>query len=403
MPTTHPAPTDWRGRRWALALLLAGLGSIGPFAVDTYLPAFEGIGAAIGATPVQMQQTLATYLAAFAVMNLFHGALADSFGRRPVVLVNLGLFALASAGCALAQDIGTLLVMRALQGLSAGAGMVVSRAILRDLFAPQDAQRVMSQVTIFFGVAPAVAPLVGGLLFAAAGWSAIFWFLAALSAALALLMWARLPESLPVDQRQPFAVAPLLEGYGALVRSPRFLLLVLAGAVPFNGMFLYVLAAPAFLGTHLGLAPTEFFWFFAASVAGIMAGAWLSGRLAGRMPPRAQLRLGFALMTVVALANVALNLALEPHPAWSIWPVTLYALGWSLTAPVITLLVLDQAPTRRGMAASVQASLGSAVNALVAAVVVPLAMTSAAGLALASAAALAIGLAAWAVVERRVT
>jgi len=121
------------------------------------------------------------------------------------------------------------------------------------------------------------------------------------------------------------------------------------------------------------------------------------------MPPRAQLRLGFALMTVVALANVALNLALEPHPAWSIWPVTLYALGWSLTAPVITLLVLDQAPTRRGMAASVQASLGSAVNALVAAVVVPLAMTSAAGLALASAAALAIGLAAWAVVERRVT
>ncbi|MFN9195210.1 MAG: MFS transporter, partial [Pseudomonadota bacterium] len=129
MPTTHPAPTDWRGRRWALALLLAGLGSIGPFAVDTYLPAFEGIGAASGAPPVQMQPTLATYRAAVAVMNRVHGALADSFGRRPVVLVNLGLFALASAGCALAQDIGTLLVMRALQGLSAGAGMVVSRAI----------------------------------------------------------------------------------------------------------------------------------------------------------------------------------------------------------------------------------------------------------------------------------
>ena len=216
-------------------------------------------------------------------------------------------------------------------------------------------------------------------------------------------MWARLPESLPPAERQPFAAGPLLRGYGGLVRSPRFVMLVLASAVPFNGMFLYVLAAPAFLGTHLGLAPTQFFWFFVISVSGVMGGAWLSGYMAGRVKPRQQLRIGFALMVAVSVGNVALNVALPPHPAWSVWPVALYALGWSLTAPVVTLLVLDQAPTRRGMASSVQASVGSAINALVAAVVVPLAMGSALGLALASAASMAIGLGAWVWVERRVT
>ena len=148
----------WRGPRWTLALLLACLGMLGPFSIDTYLPAFAGIARSVGATPVQMQQTLSSYLLGFALMNLFHGALSDSFGRRPVVLWGMGLFTLASVGCALSDSIAQLVFFRALQGMSAGAGMVVSRAIIRDMFAPADAQRVMSQVTIYFGVAPAVAP-----------------------------------------------------------------------------------------------------------------------------------------------------------------------------------------------------------------------------------------------------
>ena len=152
---------------------------LGPFSIDTYLPAFTGIAQAIGATPVQMQQTLSAYLFGFAVMNLFHGALSDSFGRRPVVLWGLVVFTLASAGCALSQHIGALVFFRALQGMSAGAGIVISRAVIRDMFPPADAQRVMSQVTIYFGVAPAVAPMVGGFLFVHAGWHAIFWFLTA--------------------------------------------------------------------------------------------------------------------------------------------------------------------------------------------------------------------------------
>ena len=185
-------------------MLLAGLGALGPFSIDTYLPAFAGIATSLGATPVQMQQTLSAYLFGSAAMNLFHGALADSFGRRPVVLWGVGLFTLASVGCALSQSIGWLIFFRTLQGLAAGAGMVVSRAVIRDMFPPADAQRVMSQVTIFFGVAPAVAPLVGGWLFVHADWHSIFWFLACIGAVLGLVMWRKLPESLHASQKQSF-------------------------------------------------------------------------------------------------------------------------------------------------------------------------------------------------------
>ena len=119
------ANTLWRAPRWALAVLLACLGMLGPFSIDTYLPAFTGIAKSIGATPVEMQQTLSAYLFGFALMNLVHGALSDSLGRRPVVLWGVAVFTLASAGCALSQHIGALVFFRALQGMAAGAGIVV--------------------------------------------------------------------------------------------------------------------------------------------------------------------------------------------------------------------------------------------------------------------------------------
>ena len=392
----------WHGPRWTLALLLACLGMLGPFAIDTYLPAFDGIARTLGATPVEMQQNLSAYLFGFALMNLFHGALSDSFGRRPVVLWGLAMFTLASVGCALAPTIGWLVTFRALQGLSAGAGMVVSRAIIRDMFPPADAQRVMSQVTIYFGIAPAVAPMVGGLLFVHGDWHAIFWLLALISGALWFVNWRRLPETLHADHVQPFEVRHLLRGYWQLVSDPRFLALALASGVPFNGMFLYVLSAPAWLGGHLKLAPTEFFWFFCLSIGGIMAGAWLSGRRAGRITPRKQIRRGFEIMLLATAINLVLNATLEPHWAWALPPVALFSFGWALMVPVVTLAVLDLVPTRRGMASSLQACVGSAANGLVAGVVAPLVMHSTFGLALTSAAFLSIGFVAWQWVKRRV-
>lgn len=391
----------WTGPKWALAVLLAVLGMLGPFSIDTYLPAFAGIATALGATPIEMQQTLSAYLFGFAFMNLFHGALADSFGRRPVVLWGIALFTIASAGCALSQSIGQLVFFRAVQGLSTGAGIVVSRAVIRDMFPPAQAQQVMSQVTIYFGVAPAVAPIVGGWLFVHTGWHSIFWFLALVGAILWITNFRLLPETLHPSHRQPFNVRHLMRGYWALGSSPKFLLLALASGIPFNGMFLYVLSAPAFLGEHLKLEPTQFFWFFVLTISGIMGGAWLSGRLAGRIAPKRQIRHGFVIMFVVGIANVALNTVLAPHPAWALLPIAIFSFGWALMVPVVTLLVLDLVPERRGMASSLQAFVGSTANGVVAGVISPLVMHSALGLATASLLMMCIGLTSWMYLHHR--
>src|SRR5205085_4052951 len=170
---------------------------------------------------------------------------------------------------------------------------------------PADAQKVMSQVTIYFGIAPAVAPMVGGFLFVHVGWHSLFWFLTAIGIALWIGNWRRLPETLHDTHRQPFNVGNLLRGDWDLGASPRFLMLALASGVPFNGMFLYVLSAPVFLGEHLHMEPGQFFWFFTLTIAGIMGGAWFSGRLAGRIKPQHQIRHGFLIMLLVSLVNVA--------------------------------------------------------------------------------------------------
>jgi len=392
----------WRAPRWALSVLLACLAMVGPFSIDTYLPAFAGIAAALNATPVEMQQTLSAYLLGFAFMNLFHGALSDCFGRRPVVLIGLAVFTLASFGCAVAGSIGQLVFWRTVQGMSAGAGIVVSRAIIRDMFPPADAQRVMSQVTLFFGVAPAIAPMVGGFLFVHADWHSIFWFLTAVSAALLVANWRLLPETLHPTLVQPFHVGALMREYWRLCSSRKFMMLVLASGIPFNGMFLYVLATPVFLGDHLQFAPTQFFWFFLCTIGGIMAGAAVSGRLAGKMGPKRQIMRGFRIMVAVSIVNIVLNLFVPLSAFWALPLIGLFSFGWAMMVPVVTLLVLDQVPERRGMASSLQACIGSAANGLVAGLLVPLVMHSTLALALTSGALMLVGLVAWYGVRRSI-
>ncbi len=399
----HPnADKLWNSPRWMLAILLALLGMLGPFSIDTYLPAFPAIAQALHASPVEMQQTLSAYLFAFAFMTLFHGSLSDSFGRRPVVLWGIVVYTLASAGCALADSIGQLVLFRALQGLSAGAGIVVSRAVIRDMFPPSEAQRVMSQVTIFFGVAPAIAPIVGGWFSVYLGWASVFWFLTGVGVFLWIANYRLLPESLPVRDRQPFDVAHLLQGYWELGSNPRFILLALASGVPFNGMFLYILSAPAFLGDILKLGPTQFFWFFLVTISGIMGGAWMSGRLAGRIPPTRQIRHGFVIMLAMALLNLVLNLIFSPPPlALAMLPIGVFSFGWALMVPVVTLLVLDLNPARRGMASSLQAFVASVANGLVAGVLAPLVMHSSVWLAVGSLLLMLVGLTSWVYLHHR--
>jgi len=352
-----------------LPLLIAGLATIGPFSIDTYLPSFPAMADALGTTQLHVQQTLTAYLLPYAGMMLFHGAVSDSFGRRGPILAGVAGFALASVGCALAPSIGALLFFRALQGLLAGVGMVIGRAIIRDCYQGHEAQRLMAQVLMIFAIAPAVAPIIGGWLQTWFGWRANFWFLAGLGIVLFVACLRLLPETHPPHARHPFAPRPLLAAYRHVGMNGRFLLLAGAAAISFSGFFIYVLSAPVFIYRHLGLDVHQFAWLFLSGVAGMMTGAYLSGRLAGRISPRQSVKLGFAIMFGAAIYNVLYYFWFPPLLPWSIIHQAVYAVGLTITMPALTLLVLDLFPRNRGMASSLQGfvhSLCSTANAGVA-------------------------------------
>ncbi len=355
-----------------VAVLLAFLAAIGPFAIDTYLPSFHDIGTSLHATPLQVQQTLSFYLLPFAVMALWHGAISDALGRRRVVLVSLALFALASFGCVFATRIEHLWLMRALQGITAGAGIVISRAIVRDLFDGPAAQRLMSRISMMFALAPIIAPLIGGYLQEWFGWRSVFLFLSIAVSLLCLACWRYLPETLPVERRQSMHPAFLARSYGRVLGSGAFLLIAGGLALNFAGHFIYVLSAPVFLMRHLGVSEAGFLWLFGPAMCGTLLGAWLSGRFAGKYTPRQTIRHGYLAMAAAALLNVVISFSLPPGLPWSVLPLPLYSLGLSLALPSLTLLSLDLFPEQRGMASSCQMFLQSLCNTLLAGMLVPL-------------------------------
>jgi len=386
--------------RWSFAALLAALATLGPFSIDAYLPAFGGIQASLGATPLEIQQTLSGYLFAFGLMFLFHGALSDSFGRRPVILVALVVYTIASVGAALAGNVHSLILWRVLQGLSVGAGMVVGRAMIRDLFEQEDAQRLMSLVTLFFGLAPAVAPVIGGWLFIGLGWRSIFWFLAAVGLLLVVVGWRYLPETLAPIARQPFHLVPLLKGYEEVGINARFLLLSLAVGFNFNAFFLYIVSAPVFLGEHLHLGPQDYAWLFLPCIVGIMIGAQVSGRSAGRITPVQTVKRAYLFMAAATSCNLVYALAVPPSIPWAVIPLMVYGIGFAMAMPSITIITLDLFPTRRGMAASLQGFVSGMVNTLNAGIISPALSHNTVWLAAGMFAMMACGVASWALYLR---
>lgn len=365
--TTPTRLTTTRG----IAVLLAALSALGPFAIDTYLPSFHDIGQSLLATPVEVQQTLTFYLVPFAIMALWHGAIADALGRRRVLLVTLALFGLSVAGCVFATRIEQLWVLRALQGMSAGAGIVVSRAVVRDLYDGAQAHRLMSHMTMMFALAPAIAPVIGGRLQEWFGWRSVFAFIALATLAVWLACWRLLPETLPPERRQPLHPSYLARTYWKVLSSPAFLFACGGLALNFAGFFIYVMSAPVFLMRHLGVSETGFLWLFGPAMSGLMSGAWLSGRLAGKLSLRQTILRGYLVMGIAALANIALNLWLPPALPWSVMPIFVYTFGMSLAMPCLTLLALDPFPEQRGLAASCQMCLQAGTNGLVAGVLAP--------------------------------
>lgn len=396
MPPKLPKST---GR---LALLLAGLSMFGPFSIDAIFPAFPAMGAALGADKLAMQQTISAYLVAYAVMSLVHGPLSDALGRRRVILGGLLVFMLASVGCALANDLTTMLLFRALQGLSAGVGLIVGRAVIRDVLQGDDAQRLMSQVSMIFGIAPAIAPVIGGWILGWGHWHDIFWFLVAFAALLTVASWAWLPETHPPEQRGPLAPRRMLRDYVLILANGRFQRLAAAGALNFAALFLYIASAPAFVLDLLRLDERSFAWFFGPMIGGMMLGAFTSGRMAGRLPHAAQVNLGFACCGLAALANVAYGLWVDPPSVpWAVLPAALTAFGVALVFPILTLGILDMYPRQRGAASSLQAFTSLALNSVVAGLLSPLVSGSMASLAITGAVFTCAGWLVWRLERRR--
>ncbi len=379
-----------------LIFLLAALSMLGALSIDAYIPALPAIAADFGATAAATQQTLTVYLFAYAVMTLFYGTLSDSFGRRPVVMGAMGLYIVASFGAAWAESLGALLFFRVLQGLSAGAGAVIGRAIVNDRLSGREAQKAFAYISMLFGLAPALAPVLGGWLLAISGWRMIFGVIALF----ALLLWAAclrwLPESLPHAERHRFHLGEILQRYAEAVRHPSFLLCCLGTAFSFSGVALYIGAAPFFVMEVLGLGVQEFAWLFGPLIGGMTIGSILAGRLAHHCRPVVLIRAGFGVMGLGLLANAATTRWLPPVLPWAVAPLALYAMGMSLASPAMTLRTLAMLPKARGLAASLQTFVFMLLFAFLSGVVVPLLPTGAWPLALGALVGAVLGGGCWA-------
>jgi MFS transporter, DHA1 family, multidrug resistance protein len=356
---------------WALAALLASLSMLGPFAIDMYLPAFDAIGREFEASFIAVQQTLSTYLFAYAFMMLWHGSLSDALGRRPVILGGLVIYGVACLGCAISGNIESLWLFRTLQGLSAGSGLVVGRAIIRDRFHGPDAQRLMSQITLVFGVAPALAPMIGGALLNLLGWRAIFWLMLAFT--VGVFVWAArgLAETLPRSQRQPLRARSLWKNYRAVLLRGDFLLLATIPTLNFAAFFIYIASAPLFLA-RLGVSTWGFAWLFVPMITGIMAGATISGRVAGRISTNRTVGAGYLCMFAGGALNLSVALFVPPSVPWHVLPIMVFTVGSSLVMPSLMLLLLDLFPTMRGLASSLQGFVQFGFSGFVAGTIAPL-------------------------------
>jgi len=285
---------------FGMALVLGLVSAIGPFAIDMYLPALPSIGASLGADLHSVQASLVAFILTMSVTQLFYGPLSDRIGRKTPLYLGMLLFGVASIGCALAPGIGTLVVFRALQGIGAGAGAVIPRAIVRDLHTGPEAVRLMSLLMLVFSVSPILAPLTGSFVIALAGWRGIFWVVAAAAALGIALVAMRLPETRPVGAHSASGTAGVLASYRLLLRDRAFVGLSLIGSFGMSAFLVYLANSSFVIIDHYGLSPALYSLCFAANAAAFIGAAQFNGPLSRR----------FGLLPVMAAAAWGLMLVM---------------------------------------------------------------------------------------------
>lgn len=356
-----------------ITILLASLSMISPLSIDTFLPSLPTIADEYGITDWQVQQIITAYLLPFACFSLIHGPLSDALGRRRVVIGGLVLYTAGSIGCFLAPSFGALLFARVLQGLAAGIGPTVARAVVRDMFDGANAQKLMSSMMLVFSLAPAVAPVIGGWVHVSMGWRWVFGMLVVLGGVLMVVCMLLLPETHPPERRTPFKVRVLIGNCWRVATGKAFLLLAIAAALGIASLFIYIGSAPAIILDRWGLKETQFHYIFIPIVLGFMVSSFLSGRMAGVVERATQLRIGFGLLCFSAAVG-AIGHSASDHVPIAVVQFLWFcmAVGAQLTYPVLSLEMIDMHPKTRGAAASVQSFIALGVGALVMGMVAPM-------------------------------
>lgn len=399
-PATGPSRHRTAGAR--ITLTLAALGMLGPFTINTVFPAFPRIGEEFGASDVVLQQLISVYLASFAVMSVFHGPMSDALGRKKVMLTGLAIYILAMFGATLATGMGMLIALRILQGVSAGAATIVSRVVVRDLFAGAEAQKLMARIMMIFALAPVIAPVLGGWLLLLGDWRWVFAGVG-LYGVVVLVLTALMPESLPKEQRIPLRIGAVVGALWEVGRSLTMMRIALATAFGFAAHFVFVAAAPIIVVRLLGLGEQDFWVLFVPLILGMMAGSFVVGRAADVMERTRLITLGYLGTLAASVINLVLVL-IAPAPSGgldvTLLPVLIGPMLMSFTASLffapIQLEILDLFPHQRGAAASLGTFFTLVMNALLSGVIAPLITGSLAVVALAALGYVIVGALLWA-------
>jgi DHA1 family bicyclomycin/chloramphenicol resistance-like MFS transporter len=355
-------------RERTLIVVLGALSAFGPLSLDMYLPGLPDLADDLGSSASAAQLTLTACMIGLAAGQLLAGPLSDGRGRRRPLLAGLALYALASALCALAPSIWVLIPLRLLQGAAGAFGIAISRAVVRDLHEGAAAARVYALLMLVNGLAPIVAPLLGGQLLGVTDWRGIFWLLALIGVGLLLVAWRLLPETLPPADRHGGGLTATTARFGTLLRDRAFVAVTLASGLSSAMMFCYIAGSPFVVQEIHGLSPQLFSLAFAFNALGIVLLAQLGGRLVGRHGPRALLRAGLLvgaagalllLLAVVLDAGLALVL-----PAFFVMVASI-----GLTSPNAAALALADHPRAAGSASGLlglaQFAIGGAAAPLV--------------------------------------
>jgi DHA1 family bicyclomycin/chloramphenicol resistance-like MFS transporter len=285
IPIGRHSPSYYRN-----AVVLGLVSAVGPFAIDMYLPALPSIGGTLGGSPAAVQMSLTVFFIALSMGQLIYGPIADMVGRKPPLYAGLGLFALASIGCALAPDTGTLIALRFFEGLGACAGMVMPLAIARDLYTGAEAARMMSLVMLVFSISPILAPLAGSFVIASAGWRAVFWSVTGAAILAMALVALFLPETRSRAMRIDAGFAPALRGYALLLRDRRFVGTALIGAFGIASFFAFLANSSFVMIGHYGLTPSQYGLTFSLNAASFIGAAQFNGLLTRRFGLRRVVR-----------------------------------------------------------------------------------------------------------------